>query len=83
MAKKLTLTEAQRLLLGIISNVELGELTPDEAVKELVQLKLDAAAAGFEFKVNYTFDDFERLRENYISNYESSSEESVSASTSY
>ncbi len=69
----LTLTEAQRLLLGIITSVESGVTTPEEAVEELNDLREKAGKAGIPFKADYTLTDFEKIRENYVSTYESSS----------
>lgn len=77
MAKELTLTEAQRLLLGIIESVEAGATTPAQAVVELGRLKQEAKDAGVKFEGNYNLADFERIHENYISQYESSYESST------
>ncbi len=65
----LTLTEAQRLLLGIITSVEGGVTTPEDAISELEELK---SRAGANFRADYTVDDFIKLRENYVSQYETS-----------
>lgn len=82
----LTLTEAQRLLLGIITSVESGVTTPEEATDELTSLKTRAANAGVNFKADCTVDDFIKIRENYVSTYESSEpyvEPSYESSDSY
>ena len=68
----LTLTEVQRLLLGIIASVESGVTTPEEAVRELNDLKVKAVVSGLRFKAAYTLEDFQKIRQNYISTYESS-----------
>ena len=60
----LTLTEAQRLLLGIITSVEAGVTTPEEAVEELNDLKDRAEEAGFPFDADYTLVDFENISRN-------------------
>ena len=67
-----TLTQAQRLLLGIITSVESGITTPEEAVSELKVLQDRAFHEGLTFKSDYTADDFTKLRENYVSQYETS-----------
>jgi len=82
----LTLTEAQRLLLGIISSVESGVTTPDEAAEELQNLRYRATQAGVNFRADYTVDDFTKIRENYVSTYETSQpyvEPSYESSESY
>lgn len=82
----LTLTEAQRLLLGIISSVEGGITTPEDASEELAELKEKAAKAGLNFKADYTVDDFIKIRESYVSQYETSTpyvEPSYESSESY
>jgi hypothetical protein len=65
----LTLTEAQRLLLGIIISVESGVTTPEEAVDELNELNTRAETANLNFKADYTLADFEEIRADYLSNY--------------
>lgn len=82
----LTLTQAQRLLLGIITSVEAGYTTPSDAVTELKTLKDQAASAGLLFKADYTEEEFQKLRENFTSTYESSTpyeEPSYESSSSY
>jgi hypothetical protein len=68
----ITLTELQRLLLGIVSSVESGVTTPAEAANELANLKARAVSAGLKFHADYTEDDFQKIRENYVSMYETS-----------
>ena len=68
----LTQVQASRLLLGIITSVESGSTTPEDAVKELEQLKSQAPEG---FKAAFTQVDFQRIRENYAAIYESSQEE--------
>lgn len=68
----LTLTEAQRLLLGIISSVESGVTAPEEAVDELNDLREKAGKAGVPFKADYVLADFEKIRQNYVAQYETS-----------
>jgi hypothetical protein len=80
----LTLTEAQRLLRGIITSVESGVTLPEDAVEELAELK--TKAAGLNFKADYTLADFQKIRENYVSTYDSSEpyvEPSYETSESY
>jgi len=82
----LTLTEAQRLLLGIITSVEAGVTTPEEAVDELNDLREKAGKAGIPFKVDYVLADFVKIRENYVSTYDTSEpyvEPSYESSDSY
>lgn len=82
----LTLTEAQRLLLGIINSVESGVTTPEEAVEELTKLKANAAKAGLTFKADYTLADFTKIRTEYAAEYEASEpyvEPSFESSESY
>jgi hypothetical protein len=74
MASKFTLTDAQRRLLDIVFYVENGTFTPQEAFSELTDLKQDAASAGLQFKAEYTLEDFQKLRSDYMSTYESSVE---------
>lgn len=77
----LTLTEAQRLLLGIITSVESGVTTPEDAVEELNDLREKTGKTGLPFKADYVLADFAKIRENYISQYESTdSEESYEPS---
>jgi hypothetical protein len=64
---KLTLTEAQRILLGIIESVEVGNFTAEEAVQELTELKADAERAGLNFRADYTLADFQKIREMFLS----------------
>ena len=83
---KFTLTEAQRLLPGIIASVESGVTTPEEAVAELSSLKTRAKEAGVNFKADYELVDFQKLRQNYVSTYETSEpyvEPSYEESSSY
>lgn len=67
----LTLTDAQRLLLGIIASVESGVTTPEDAVTELAGLKEKATAAGLNFRADYTLQDFQDIRQKEIETYES------------
>jgi hypothetical protein len=53
---------AEDLFLGIIESVESGLMTPEEAVTELASLKQD-----YNFKSDYTLDDFQRIRESCLS----------------
>ncbi len=83
---KFTLTEAQRLLLGIIASVESGVTTPEEAVAELSSLRTRTKEAGVNFKADYELADFQKLRQNYVSTYETSEpyvEPSYEESSSY
>jgi hypothetical protein len=78
----LTLTEAQRLLLGIISSVESGITTPEEAVTELADLKAKAVKANIPtFQADYTLENFQSIRDAYVSEYESSYEPTYDTST--
>jgi hypothetical protein len=79
---QLSLTEAQRILLGIITSVESGVTTPEAAVEELSGLKTRAAAENLPFKADYTLADFEKIRQNYVSTYDSSTPY-VDVETSY
>jgi len=79
---KLTLTEAQRRLLEIIGAVEFGINSPQEAVNELNDLKKAAADAGLPFKAAYELSDFQKIRTDELSDYESSGE-LYEPSTSY
>ncbi len=81
-----TLTEAQRILLGIITSVESGVTTPEEAALELSSLKARASTAGVNFKADYTVADFQKIRENYVTTYDTSApyeEPSYEYSNSY
>lgn len=69
---KLTLTQAQRVLLGIVTSVESGVTTPEEAVNELALLKKEAKEAGLNFTANYTLADFEKIQADSASVYDSS-----------
>lgn len=83
---KLTLTDAQRTLLGIITSVESGVTSPEDAVKEQETLKAEAQAAGLNLNANYTLADFQQVRAAYAAQYESSEtyvEPSYEASESY
>ena len=53
---------AQDLFLGIIESVESGVMSPEEAVTELANLKQE-----YDFKSDYTLADFQRVRENFLS----------------
>lgn len=55
---KLSLVQAQRDLLGIITSVEAGVTMPEEAVQELNALKSQAPDT---FKPNYTLEDFQNI----------------------
>jgi hypothetical protein len=80
----LTLTDAQRLLLGIITSVEGGITEPKDAVEELTTLKAQAAKAGLTFRAEYTLEDFEKIHQNYVSEYDSSTPDvEYEESTSY
>jgi hypothetical protein len=79
---KLTLTEAQKRLLEIIGAVESGIDTPEEAVIELNDLKRAASEAGLPFKAAYELADFQKIRADQLSTYESS-EPSYQSSSSY
>jgi hypothetical protein len=57
---------AQDLFLGLVGSVEAGILTPEEAVTELAELKQE-----YGFYSEYTLEDFQRLRTNYLSKLES------------
>lgn len=83
---QLTLTEVQRTLLGIVSSVESGVTTPEAAVDELTRLKSRASEAGLKFSPLYTLEDFQNLRANQLSQYETSEayvEPSYESSASY
>ena len=71
---KITLTQAQRFLLGIISSVEAGYTSPSNAVGELELLKKNAAESGVKFNAEYTLGDFEDIRARYTETYELSQE---------
>jgi hypothetical protein len=82
----LTLTEAQRTLLGIVTSVESGVTAPEVAVDELARLKSRALEAGLKFSAPYTLEDFKNLRANQLSQYETSEpyvEPSYESSDSY
>jgi hypothetical protein len=64
---KITLTEASRLLLGIINSVEAGVTTPADAVKELSELKKQTKQTGLNFKAEFTQEDFENIRQTELS----------------
>lgn len=83
---QLSLTEAQRLLLGIVSSVESGITSPESAFDELTQLKSRASEAGLKFAAPYTVEDLQTLRANQLSEYETSApyvEPSYEPSDSY
>lgn len=77
-----TLTEAQRILLIIIANVESGGFSPEDAVRELKKLKSTADAAGLLFKAEYTLSDFQAIRKAQVSTYDFS-EPYIESSSSY
>jgi hypothetical protein len=58
----LTLVGAQRLLLGIITSVESGITSPEDAVEELATLREQVAASGIGFHWDYTLEDFQKIR---------------------
>ena len=67
----LTLTEAQRLLLGIIASVKSGVTEPTAAALELNELKDRTKMAGLNFQADYTVEDFEAIKdEAFFSEYE-------------
>jgi hypothetical protein len=75
-ANRGTLTEPQRRLLEIISSVENGIYTPEEAVTEFQDIKRDMEKAGLPLApeyalAEYTLADFQRIRENALASYES------------
>jgi hypothetical protein len=70
MATLFTLTEAQRRLHTILNATEGGIYTPEEAVKELADLKQDADKAGLKFQADYTLADFQKLRTDFLSEYQ-------------
>ncbi len=72
MANKIGLVAAQRTLLGIIASVESGLTAPTDAVTELAALKAQAPEG---FEANYSVEDFERVRANYVSQFETSTDD--------
>ena len=78
---KLTLTQAQRLLLGIISSVESGYTTPEEGIVELEKLQANAKESGVDLIAAYKLADFQRLRQAYIDTYETSTDPYDSSSS--
>ena len=58
-----------RAMLGIISSVESGVTTPEEAVVEVKELERRALECGAPFKNNYTLEDFQKIRKDYLSDY--------------
>jgi hypothetical protein len=68
---KVSITEAQRQLLEIITQVESGVTSPESAAAQLKTLKEFAPA---EFKADYTLEDFQRIKANAVSTYETSAE---------
>jgi hypothetical protein len=68
----LTLTKVRRTLLGIITSVESGVTSPEDAEAELSQLRNEAEKANLNFRADYTVDDFRKIRENYVATYETS-----------
>ena len=70
----LTLTEAQRLLLGIITSVESGVTSPEDAVDELSNLKGNATKSGLPFKADYTLKDFQAIQALSAATYDTSTE---------
>lgn len=69
---QLTLTEAQRILLGILTSVESGVTSPEDGLSELSSLKARALTDELPFKSNYTLDDLKKIRENHIATYDTS-----------
>lgn len=69
---KLTLTQAQRLLLGIISSVESGYMTPEDGIVELGKLQENAKKSGVDLIAAYKLADFQRLRQAHLDTYETS-----------
>lgn len=74
---QLSLVDAQRNLLGIITSVEAGVTTPEEAVQELNGLKSDAPLT---FRPNYTLEDFQNIAKAAATTYESSTTETFDSS---
>jgi len=68
---KVSLVTSQRRLMGIISSVEAGVYTPEEAVVELNKLKEQAPES---FKADYTVEDFRRIYTEYAAQFDSSTE---------
>ena len=54
-----TLEEAQEALIGIITSVEAGVTSPEDAVEELAAVREESVP---EFKPNYTLGDFQDIR---------------------
>lgn len=64
----LTVRQAEKNLLGIILDVECGFSTPEKAVEEQAALLEQAPE---EFQAEYTLEDFQRIRDNALSTYDS------------
>lgn len=67
-----TLTQAQRMLLGIIASVESGLTGPVDAFEELKELKVKAKQAGLNFTADYSEADFQKIVTDHASEYDSS-----------
>ena len=71
----ITLSGAQDTMLNIITSVESGAITPEEAVNQLNDLKADVKKAGIDFEVEWTLVDFQTVRDNDLSTYELNDDE--------
>ena len=70
--KPISLIDAQRALIGVISSVEAGLTTPQEAVEELSAIR-DASPESF--RPDYTLEDFQRIVENAKGSYKPSTDD--------
>jgi len=71
----ITLSGAQDTMLNIITSVESGAITPEEAVNQLNDLKADVKRAGIDFEVEWTLADFQTVRDNDLPTYELNDDE--------
>jgi len=71
----ITLSGAQDTMLNIITSVESGAITPEEAVQQLNDLKADVKKAGIDFEIEWTLADFQTVRDNDLATYELNDDE--------
>ena len=64
------LKDAQDTMIGIITAVEAGVLSPAEAVEDVTHLNYEAKKVGLSFKADYTLGDFILIHENAAATYE-------------
>lgn len=64
------LKDAQDTMIGIITAVEAGVLSPTEAVQDTKNLIEEAKKAGVKFEADYTLGDFILIHENAAAVYE-------------